>query len=171
MSVEDVGPKFAKYFQGKIRNKDFKNKKGNAVSIVAKCLAYKADKYYSYGYETTLKPNYYSKDGYSVTHNIIYDIHVKRLLTITDVLTRDEIMAMGLNAEESYYLGLDEHFLYIGKNRENMVTIGISQNNWHKFPPMFQALLGDKQLYPINSPNYTIVGCLEYKLCMSCSKS
>lgn len=158
ISIEGLGPKFAKYFQGKIRNKDFKDKKGNFVSIIAKCLAYKSDKYYSYGYETTLKTNASNKDGHSVTHNIIYDIQAKKILNITDVLTKDEIMAMGLNAKESYDLGLDKHYLYIGKNRTNIVTIGISQENWYKFPSTFQSLLGDERLYPVNKSNYAYGG-------------
>lgn len=155
-SIEVVGPKFAKSFQGKLKDKFFKKKSGDDLSITAKCLSYQAGRYYSYGYETTLKPSLFSKESYTVIHNIIYDIQAKRILTINDVLRKNEIMALGLNDKETYDLGLNKHFLYIGQQGEGIADIAITQENWHKFSPIFQALLGNKQSYPmtINKDDY-----------------
>ena len=133
-----------------LKNKDFKGKDGSTLSIVANCLSFESGKYYSYGYETTLKKYLFSNDGFSVTHNIIYDIQAKRLLTIADILTEESIMDIGLDSEEHLDLGLDGHFLYIGKTGEVIAIIAIAQENWHKFSPSFQTFLGDKETYPIS---------------------
>lgn len=146
-SIETVGPKFAKSFKGKIKNEDFKGVKGNDLLIVARCLSYKAGKYYSYGYETTLKE---FSVRHSIAHNFIYDIQAKRLLTIDDIFTEEFMKSIGLEAEEKYDLGMNDLFLYVGKNKKNIATIAISQENWHKFSPMFQSLLGSKGSFPVS---------------------
>lgn len=139
-----------KKFEGKIKHKDFKGIKGNYFSVIAHCLSYKAGKYYSYGYEISLKPAVYSIENYQIPYNFIYDIQSKRLLTIADVLTTECIVAMGLNANESFDLGVDEYFLYIGQKGESIEIIPISQENWNKFSATFQALLGTKDAYPLS---------------------
>lgn len=143
-SIEAVGPKFAKKFQGRLNNKDFKGKEGTTLTINAYCLSYKPRKYYSYGYETTLA-------SYTIPHNIIYNIQTKKLLTIADILTDESIAALGLDNQESYDLGINEHFLYIGKQSNCMVTIGLTQENWSKFSPSFQALLGNRMTFPTSN--------------------
>jgi len=142
-SIEAVGPKFAKSFKGKIKNEDFKEIRGNDLSIVAHCLSYKTGKYYSYGYETTL-------NRYTTAHNFIYDIQANRLLTIADIFTEEYMKSMKINAKEKYDLGMNDLFLYIGKNKKNIATITITQENWHNFSPIFQALLGNKQFLPVS---------------------
>ena len=149
-SIEIGGEKLAKRFSGKIKNKDFKGVEGTALSVIAHCLSYKAGKYYSYGYEISLQPYAYGAQGRVIPYNFIYDIQSKRLLTIADVITTESIVAMGLNAEESFDLGVDEHFLYIGKKGESIDVVPISQENWKKFSPVFQEILGDKQAYPLS---------------------
>lgn len=148
-SIENGGEKFARKFEGKLKNKDFKGVKGNALSVTAHCLSYKAGKYYSYGYEISLKPTDYSSENYQIPYNFIYDIQSKRVLTIADVFTTESIMAMGLY-EESYDLGVDEYFIYVGKKGKSIGIVPISQENWNKFSPMFQALLGEKDIYPLS---------------------
>lgn len=155
-SIEVIGPKFAKKFNGKIKNEDFKKVKGSDLSIMAHCLSYKVGKYYSYGYETTLKKFPFDQNGYTVAHNFIYDIQSNRFLTIADIFTKDYIKSMKLDVEKKYDLGINDHFLYVGENKKNIITISITQENWHKFSPMFQTWLGYKHSFPvsINEDNY-----------------
>ena len=149
-SIQAGGTKFADKFTGTIKNKDFKGVRGTALTHTAYCLSYKPGKYYSYGYVVSLKPYAFSDQGSTIPYNFIYDIQSKRVLTLADVLTGESIMAMGLNAEESYDLGVDEYFLYIGKNGQRIDMVAISQENWNKFSSNFQALLGEKDAHPLS---------------------
>lgn len=149
-SIEASGPKFAKRFKGKIKGEEFKKIKGSDLSITAHCLSYKVDKYYSYGYETTIKKFSVDRNGYTIAHNFIYDIQANRLLTIADIFTEDYIKSMGLDTEEKYDLGINDFFLYVGKNKKNIITVSLTQENWYKFSPIFHSLLGHKHCFPVS---------------------
>jgi hypothetical protein len=63
---------------------------------------------------------------------------------------------MKLDVEKKYDLGINDHFLYVGENKKNIITISITQENWYKFSPMFQTWLGYKHSFTVslNEDNY-----------------
>lgn len=146
-SLEKTGNVFAKDFEGKIKNKDFKNIAAKNLILIAHVLGYKKDKYYSYAYTTQL-------DKKKITHNILYDIQGKRMLSATDILTQTYLEKfsdnMGIEDLNNLEIGMDDYFLYIGRAEEIYVTISLSQENWNIFTSTMQNLLGNKMSLPIS---------------------
>lgn len=157
-SIEEIGYKYAKAFNGKINNKEFKDKKGNNLFVTAHVLGFKKDKYYSYVYSTELayirSGSNFRQDEKSITHNILYDIQDNRILSATDILTQSYLEElsnnMGFSDLKDLDIGLDDYFLYIGRNEdETIATIGLCQENWNKFTPVMQNILGNKTKLPL----------------------
>ena len=140
-SLEATGATFAKKFKGSISGKEYKGSSWKDVTINARCLGYKPDKYYSYGYEVQLKK---SNDRLTVAHNVLWDVQSKRLMTVADVLTPEVIATLGITKKDKIDIGLNSHYLYIGKQGERITRIALTQSNWHKFAPTMQLLLGGK---------------------------
>ena len=144
-NIEETGEKIAKTFEGKIKNKEFKKKEGRDLTITAHTLGYKKDKYYSYAYSIEL-------DNNKTSHNFIYDIKESRILSAADVFTSsclDELNnKMGGSDLNTLDIGIDDFFLYVGKDAESVTKISLSQDNWNKFTTIMQNILGDKEKLP-----------------------
>ena len=143
-SLKEMGPVIAEKFDGEFNNKDFKGKNSLKWAINGRCISYKHGKYYSYGYEHTLGSDI-------IGHNIIYGIKECRLFTISDVITPEQMTAYGIKETDNVDLGLNDYFLYIGKKGKSIAKISLSQDNWDKFAPSLQAILGNKENLPLNA--------------------
>ena len=151
-SLETEGTKYAKNNDGEIKDEDFKAKKsqskyngGNSVTIKAFCIGYKRDKYYSYGYEKTLKELNIWDNTHG--HNFIYDIQGKRMFTVSDLLTMDAMGKLGINPEGKKDLALNEYCLIIADG-DKKTSVFLSQENWQLFTPTLQTLIGEKDRLP-----------------------
>lgn len=156
-SIEDIGRKFAESFEGKIKNKEFTKKDGNDLSITAHVLGFKTNKYYSYAYTIELldKNSYTTElDENSISHNILYDIQENRILSVTDILTQPYLDNLIPNMEipdlKTLDIGMNDFFLYIGRKEETIATISLCQENWDKFTPTMQQILGNKTILPFS---------------------
>lgn len=128
VSLDELGRKFAE------------KPRGNRI-IAGTCLNYVPDKYYSYVYKHIVGKE-------TERHCIIYDIKKQRLLTIADVITDECMAAHGLSAKDELNLILMDYFLYIIDKDNKEVKISLSQDNWDKFAPALQSLLGSKENLP-----------------------
>lgn len=148
-SIDKAGHKVANSFLGSFKHPEFKGRSGDRITIKANVLGFKKDKYYSYGYEIELGRYI----PFSVSHNFIYDIENKRILTIDDLITPKEIEgikeSMGIVSFDNVDLGMNDYFLYIGRDGENIATIALTQENWDRFASHFQKLLGRKEALPV----------------------
>lgn len=157
-SLYEMGDNICKNFNGKISNKELKVKNANDLLITAHANGFKKDWYYSYYYEICLsnKSIYsdYSIEKKSISHNIIYGIKENRLLSVSDLLTPSFLEElsndMGISDFSSLDIGMDDYFMYIGKESETYATISLSQENWSKFAPTLQDILGNKTSLPIS---------------------
>lgn len=169
--LEEAGKRFSKKFPGKTIGKE----KADAVSVMGHALSYNPEKYYSYVYGYTYakkKKNYnYSslyaesdlqKIGKPVLENIIYDIRNQKVLTISDVLTPEEMAQFGFNKKSNVDLALDNYNLYIGVGGELIYAYALSRENWNKFASALQDLIGPYDKLPAKFDD-TDLDCQDYE--------
>ena len=155
-SIDQDGAKFAKKFEGRY----VKGDKYNNIVIHGHLLGYKPSKYMSYFYqhEYISKINAFGSMmsidetakriiDEKKSHNVIIDLQTMRILTLSDVLTLDEITRIGLKKKSKADLGLDGRFLYVGIDGKLLATYLLSQQNWKKFTPAFQELIGSSDQF------------------------
>ena len=150
--LEDAGEKFVKSFKGKKIGKA----KAHAVLIMGDSRSYNPGKYYSYAYNYTYFP--YSRSfldiifspgiGQPVVKNIIYDIQNQKVLSLSDVLTTEEIAHLGLNKKTKADLALDNYYLYVGIEGKPLCTYAICRENWNKFTDVLQNLIAPYDSLP-----------------------
>ena len=153
--LEDAGEKFVKSFKGKTIG----NAKANTVLIKGRSLNYNPGKYYSYAYSYTYHT--YSRPlldillsllsqgiGQPVVKNIIYDIQNQKVLSLSDVLTPEEIAHLGLKKKSKADLGLDNYYLYVGIDGKPLCTYALSRENWNKFTSVLQNLIAPYDSLP-----------------------
>ena len=149
----DAEDKFIKTFWGKKIGEEL----ANAILITGSDLTTKTGKYFSYAYSRTyavyegenvrkesknIDPNKIRKLEKPVQKNIIYDIRNQKVLSLSDVLTIEEIANLGLKKKTKADLALDNCNLYVGIDGKPVCTYPLSRENWNKFTPVLQDLIG-----------------------------
>lgn len=144
-TLEDAGESFIRVFNGKKIGKAI----ANDVLIRGRSISYNPGKYYSYAYSHTYLDSVSNISDIielqehilSFTKNIIYDIKNKKVLSLSDVLTPEEIVHLGLKKKSKADLGLDDYYLYVGIDGKLLCTYELSRENWNKFAVGLQNLI------------------------------
>lgn len=153
--LEQAGMEFSKKFRGKrIDNKNTNRVTirghANLVTVSGHALSYSPGKYYSYVYSFKYghkqKIDAFPQDalplGTPEFKNIIFNLQTQKVLKLADVLTVEEIKRIGLKKSAKVDLAMDSHFLYVGLKGKPVQTYALSQENWNKFAPALQSLIG-----------------------------
>ena len=147
VTLKDAAESFVRVLKGKKIGKAIVKD----VLIRGRSLSYNPGKYYSYAYSHT----YFNLDSISnpsdnieqqehilsFTKNIIYDIKNQKVLSLSDVLTPEEIAHLGLKKKSKADLGLDNYYLYVGIDGKPLCTYELSRENWNKFAVGLQNLI------------------------------
>ena len=158
ISLEETGKKIADKYRGVVNNQDFENQEYENLTISADVLGFKKDKYYSYACTTELYDesfsNYNVESKKTASHNFLFDIQDNRMLKMSDLLipscVEDICQKLGSTDINNLEIGMNDYFLYIGREDENIEAIGLCQENWDKFTPTLQDYLGNKSNLPIS---------------------
>lgn len=154
-----------RYFAGKKIGEE----RANAIKIEGQALTYEPGKYYSYAYRHTYlirKKERRSTSseviGEPFLGNIIYDIENQKVLSLSDVLTAEEIAHLGLKKKSEADLGLDKYCLHVGIDGKPIRRYALSRENWNKFASALQGLIGPYDNLPAKIDS-TVLVCQNFK--------
>lgn len=163
-SLDVEKEKFSKYFRGK----NIGGESANAIKIEGKALTCNPEKYYSYAYRCTYSirkdergSTSFEVVGAPFSGNIIYDIENQKLLSLSDVLTEEEIAHLGLKKKSKTDLALDKYYLYIGIDGKPVSRYALSRENWNKFTSVLQNLIAPYDSLPAKIDS-TVLVCQDF---------